>query len=128
MVRFWAGLGLLALLLSFGGNLFPYPTFYMVVPGFSIFRSQECAVFLLAFALAMLAGYGFAHLATRPASAWLHRLAAYAAVGSMGLAAIGYFGWLAGEQGPTAFYWFLQQSVYLAIFLGLAALLLIDPN
>jgi hypothetical protein len=124
MVRFWAGLGLLALLLSFGGNLFPYPTFYMVVPGFSIFRSQECAVFLLAFALAMLAGYGFAHLATRPASAWLHRLAAYAAVGSMGLAAIGYFGWLAGEQGPTAFYWFLQQSVYLAIFLGLAALLL----
>jgi hypothetical protein len=125
MVRFWAGLGLVALLLSFGGNLFLYPVFYLLVPGFSIFRSQERAVLILAFALAMLAGYSFAHLTRRPAPAWLRRLTAYAAVGSMGLAAVGYFGWLAGgEQGPTAFYWFLQQCVYLVVFLGLAALLL----
>ena len=125
MVRFWAGLGLVGLLLSFGGNLFLYPVFYLLVPGFSIFRSQERAILLLAFALAMLAGYSFAHLTERPAPAWLRRLATYAAVGSMGLAAVGYFGWLAGgEQGPTAFYWFLQQCVYLTIFLGLAALLL----
>ena len=125
MVRFWVGLGLVALLLSFGGNLFLYPTFYLLVPGFSIFRSQERAVFVLAFALAMLAGYSFAYLAKRPAPSWLRRLAAYAAVGSMGLAAIGYFGWLVGDgQGPTPFYWFFQQCVYLTIFLGLVALLL----
>ena len=124
MVRFWAGLGLLALLLSFGGNLFLYPTFYLLVPGFSIFRSQERVVFVLAFALAMLAGYSFAYLAKKPAPVWLRRLAAYATVGSMGLAAIGYFGWLAGgRQGPTTHYWLLQQSVYLTIFLGLVALL-----
>ena len=125
MARFWAGLSLVALLLSFGGNLFLYPTFYLLVPGFSLFRSQERAIFILAFAMAMLAGYGFAHLAKRPAPAWLRRLAAYAAVGAMGLAAMGYFGWLAGGgQGSSAFYWFLQQSVYLTIFLGLVALLL----
>lgn len=125
MVRFWVGLGLVALLLSFGGNLFLYPTFYLLAPGFALFRSQERAVFVLAFALAMLAGYGFAYLAERRAPAWLRRLAAYAAVGGMGLAALGYFGWLAGgEQGPSAFYWFLQQGVYLTMFLGGAALLL----
>ena len=125
MVRFWAGLGLVGLLLSFGGNLFLYPVFYLLVPGFSIFRSQERAILIVALALAMLAGYGFTHLAKHPAPAWFRRLAAYAAVGSMGLAALGYFGWLSGgDQGPTAFYWFLQQSVYLVIFLGLFALLL----
>jgi hypothetical protein len=125
MVRFWAGLGLVALLLSFGGNLFLYPAFHLLVPGFSIFRSQERAVLILALALAMLAGYGFTHLAKRPAPAWFHRLAAYAAVGSIGLAMLGYFGWLVGDgQGPTPFYWLLQQGVYLTAFLGLAALLL----
>ena len=125
MVRFWVGLGLVALLLSFGGNLFLYPAFYLAVPGFSIFRSQERAVMILAFALAMLAGYSFAHLAKRPAPAWLRRLAAYAFLASVGLAALGYFGWLAGGgQDATPFYWFLQQSVYLVIFLGLATLLL----
>ena len=124
MVKFWVGLGLVALLLSFGGNLFLYPIFYLLVPGFSIFRSQERAVFVLAFALAMLAGYSFSYLAKRPAPSWLRRSAAYAAVGSMGLAAFGYFGWLVGGEGPTAFYWFMQQCVYLTIFLGLVAFLL----
>ena len=125
MVRFWVGLGLVALLLSFGGNLFLYPVFYLVVPGFSIFRSQERAVLILALALAMLAGYSFAHLAKRPAPAWLRRLVAHALLASVGLAALGYFGWLAGGgQDASPFYWFLQQSVYLVIFVGLAALLL----
>ena len=125
MVRFWAGLGLAALLLSFGGNLFLYPAFYLLAPGFALFRSQERIVFVLAFALAMLAGHAFAHLAERPAPAWLRRLAAWTAGGSVILAALGYFGWLAsGEEGPSTFYWFLQQGVYLTMFLGAAALLL----
>jgi hypothetical protein len=125
MVRFWAGLGLIALLLSFGKNLFLYPIFYLLAPGFALFRSQERAVFVLAFALAMLVGYAFAYLAKRPAPTWLGRLASYAAIGSMILVALGYFGWLAaGEQGPATFYWFLQQGIYLTMFLGSAALLL----
>jgi hypothetical protein len=125
MVRFWAGLGLVALLLSFGGNLFLYPAFYLLVPGVSLFRSQERAVLILAFALAMLAGYGVANLAKRPAPPWLRRLAAYAAIGSTGLAALGYFGWLAsGGSSPLSFYWLLQQGVYMTGMLGAAALLL----
>jgi hypothetical protein len=125
MVRFWAGLGLIALLLSFGKNLFLYPVFYLLAPGFALFRSQERAVLVLAFALAMLAGYAFARLAERPAPIWLGRLAGYATMGSAVLVALGYFGWLAaGEQGPTTFYWFLQQGIYLTMFLGGAALLL----
>ena len=59
---FWAGLGLVALLLSFGGNLFVYPVFYWLAPGFNLFQSQERAAFLVSFALAMLAGAGLARL------------------------------------------------------------------
>jgi hypothetical protein len=125
MVRFWAGLGLIALLLSFGGNLFLYPVFYLLAPGFALFRSQERAAFVLAFALAMLAGYAFAYLARRPAPVWLRRLAVYASIGSMVLVALGYFGWLVGgDQGPATFYWFLQQGIYMTMFLGGGAFLL----
>ena len=56
--RFWAGLGLVALLLSFGGGLFVYPLFYLLVPGFNLFQSQERAALLVSFSLAMLAGTG----------------------------------------------------------------------
>ncbi len=125
MVRFWTGLGLISLLLSFGGNLFLYPVFHLLVPGFAIFRSQERAVFVMAFALAILAGYGVAYLAGRAAPGWLRRLAAVATVDSLVLVVMGYFGWLAGDGlDSSTFYWFLQQGVYLTIFLGLATLLL----
>ncbi|MCW5850844.1 MAG: YfhO family protein [Anaerolineae bacterium] len=56
--RFWAGLSLVALLLSFGGSLFVYPVFYLLVPGFNLFQSQERAALLVSFSLAMLAGIG----------------------------------------------------------------------
>ncbi|MFN8476001.1 MAG: YfhO family protein [Anaerolineae bacterium] len=59
---FWAGLGGVALLLSFGGGLFVYPVFYWLAPGFNIFQGQERSAFLVAFALAMLAGAGLAQL------------------------------------------------------------------
>lgn len=59
---FWAALGGVALLLSFGGGLFVYPVFYWLAPGFNIFQGQERAAFLVAFALAMLAGAGLAGL------------------------------------------------------------------
>lgn len=64
---FWSGLGLIPLLLSFGGGLFIYPIFYWLVPGFNLFQSQERAAFLVSFALAMLAGAGLARLLARGA-------------------------------------------------------------
>jgi hypothetical protein len=45
-------------LLSFGGETFLYTPFYLLVPGFSIFRDQERVAFVFSFAMAVLAGYG----------------------------------------------------------------------
>ncbi len=59
---FWSGLGLVALLLSFGGGLFVYPLFYWLVPGFNLFQSQERSAFLVSFTLALLAGAGLTRL------------------------------------------------------------------
>ncbi|MBI2953874.1 MAG: YfhO family protein [Chloroflexi bacterium] len=55
---FWLVVGCLALIFSFGGQTFLYAAAYLLVPGFKFFRDQERMVFLFAFALAVLAGYG----------------------------------------------------------------------
>lgn len=55
---FWAGISLVALLMSLGDGTILYDLFYVFVPGFSFFRNQERIVVLVAFALVMLAVYG----------------------------------------------------------------------
>jgi hypothetical protein len=55
---FWAVLGAVALLLSFGGHTFFYDLAYLFVPGFGVVRNQERIVFLFDFAASVLAGYG----------------------------------------------------------------------
>jgi hypothetical protein len=62
---FWAGLGLVALLLSLGRYGFLYPLFYRIAPGFATFRDQERIALLVSFSLAVLAGYGTAALLRR---------------------------------------------------------------
>ncbi len=57
-IAFWSVLGVLALLLSFGGNSFLYPIFYLLVPGFAWVRHQERAYLIYALCAAMLSGYG----------------------------------------------------------------------
>ncbi|OGO05983.1 MAG: hypothetical protein A2Y73_06740 [Chloroflexi bacterium RBG_13_56_8] len=64
-VWFWAVTIFLALLLSMGGNGFLYPLAYKIVPGFGMFRDQERIAFLMSFGLAVLAGYGYAALASK---------------------------------------------------------------
>ncbi|MBI2845726.1 MAG: YfhO family protein [Chloroflexi bacterium] len=59
---FWAGLAIASLFLSLGENFFLYRLFYVAVPGFSMFRGQERAIFLFSFSIAVLAGYGTASL------------------------------------------------------------------
>ena len=56
---FWGLLALGALLLSFGFYVFAYVVFYLFVPGASLFRGQERMAFVVSFALAILAGYGY---------------------------------------------------------------------
>jgi hypothetical protein len=57
-VFFWAGAGLVSLLLAFGGNTFLYPLFYLLLPGFEAVRQQERAFLIYSFSAAVLAGYG----------------------------------------------------------------------
>ena len=59
-VLFFAVLAVLALLASYGSNGFLYPILYRLAPGWSMFRGQERAAYLVAFALSVLAGYGLA--------------------------------------------------------------------
>lgn len=65
---FWAAVAVVSLLVSLGKNGFLYPILYRAVPGFALFRQQERAAFLVAFALAVLAGFGFS-----AAEGWLRR-------------------------------------------------------
>ena len=51
-----------ALLLSYGGRLPLYSLFYRLAPGGELFRGQERAIFLVAFSLSVLSGYGMALL------------------------------------------------------------------
>jgi hypothetical protein len=57
-IFFWAGAGLVGLLLAFGGRTFLYPLFYLFIPGFEAVRQQERAFLLFSFSAAMLTGYG----------------------------------------------------------------------
>lgn len=74
MLLFWAALAAVALILSLGGGTPLFRVFYAVVPGFDLFRSQERAAYVVSFALAMLAGYGYLALEShelKRAGRWL---------------------------------------------------------
>ncbi len=123
-VLFWAGLGGLALLLSFGGHIFFYDVFYIFAPGFGLFRSQERAAYLFSFALALLSGYGalsLAHPLSRAVKACyrgFRRSVAYLFVGALGLVFLFFYAWLeAGWSEESAFGPLLGRSVLLALFL-----------
>jgi Bacterial membrane protein YfhO len=60
--RFWIGLGLLGLLLSFGGNTFLEGPVYLALGSFK-FRDYERLSFFVSVAAAILAGYGAAEVA-----------------------------------------------------------------
>jgi hypothetical protein len=52
---FWAGVALIALLHSFGGNMGFFPALYNLLPGLRFFRGQERAAVLVSNSLAILA-------------------------------------------------------------------------
>ena len=51
---FWGGTAGVAWLLSLGGNGFLYPLLYRILPGLSLFRQQERAAIIVAFAASVL--------------------------------------------------------------------------
>jgi len=87
--RYFLILAVLALLVSYGGHVFLYPLFYRWAPGWALFRGQERAAYLVAFALSMLAGYGAAALAALSARQQRGIGLAWAALAAGGLLAAG---------------------------------------
>jgi len=61
---FWVGLAVIALVFSFGANVFGFDLAYLTWPGYKLTRSQERHAFLVSFALAVLAAQGMYALLT----------------------------------------------------------------
>lgn len=124
--RFWALLGLAALILAFGGRTFAYDLFYLAAPILRLFRSQERTSFIFSFAAAILAGLGADLLAAEIEKdrAALRR----ARVGALGLiltglalAAIAGVIWLATGRIPEdPFAWIVDRGVFIALLAALA--------
>lgn len=117
-------LTVVALLASLGGNGPLYPLLYWIAPGFSMFRGQERAAFLVALGLSGLAAYGMAVLPRmNPAT----RRRAGLVAGAVVVATVYAFGLLWQLQGRTA----LDHVGYLLVagptlVLGLAGALLVS--
>ncbi len=77
-ITFWLGMAIVALLLSFGGNLFFYPILYLFAPAFNLFRQQERAAFIVSLAMALLAGYGALMLTSALPRDWQRHLRQFA--------------------------------------------------
>ncbi|QPC80876.1 YfhO family protein [Phototrophicus methaneseepsis] len=101
--RFWAIIGLLALLFSFGGNSVLYHAAYYILPGLRFFRGQERAAFLVASSLAILAGTGLSVWPNELNGKWLRRAAwAFAAViGLLGMFII--VAWLGNRDAYASY-------------------------
>jgi hypothetical protein len=103
-VAFWAGAGLLALLLALGSNTFVYPLFYLLAPGFDAVRHQERAFLIYALSAAVLSGYGSLALVTALDRVRRARLARFERGlrvvfwAALGLTALFFYGWLGGEH------------------------------
>lgn len=121
---FWAVVGLVSLLISFGGNTFLYSPLYLFTPGFSIFRGQERWAFVVAFSLSVLAGYGFSRLVTgqsRPHLQRLARLTQYFLLFALLLTFLFFYGLNhTGWTADSPFYGLLAASTLLTILLALA--------
>ncbi len=57
-VAFWIGAAVVGLVLSFGNKFALYQVFYVLLPGFSLFRGQERTVVVVVVAASVLVAYG----------------------------------------------------------------------
>jgi len=133
---FWGALAAGTFLLSFGGETFLYTPFYLLAPGFSIFRDQERVAFVFSFVMAVLAGFGLKYqianikrqtsnvksLISKPQSPTsnLQSLISALFVGALGLVVLFFYALNdAGWQDDSPFNPLLSRSVWLVILLAL---------
>ncbi|MGQ9786672.1 MAG: YfhO family protein [Anaerolineae bacterium] len=128
-IAFWSVLGALALLLSFGGNTFLYPLFYLVAPGFAWVRHQERAYLIYALCAAILSGYGAMALTApleRARRVILERFGSvtrYVFFAALGSTFLFVYGSLATEQRDL-FAGVLRHHIFASLILGMSWLLL----
>ena len=126
----WGALAAAAFLLSFGGETFLYTPFYLLAPGFSIFRNQERAAFIFSFSIAVLAGYGFKYQLSnlhvsksanrQSPSAGFRRFVGWLLIGTIGMVVLFFYGLNnTGWQDDSPFNLLLSRSVWLAFLLAL---------
>lgn len=118
-VRFWFLAALVALLLSFGDQAYLHSLFYLIAPGWRLFRGQERLALLVAFPVSLLAGYGLQALTDGPPDdrrrAYMRRSAALPAVLALS-ATVFFFGLIAqGWTSGSSFYWLLGSAVFVCI-------------
>jgi len=131
--RYFGLLGVVALLLSVGGNGPVFPVLYRVAPGFSLFRDQERSVYLFAVAVAVLAAQGAAMLAGAVRRrdrlpGWLFALPVLAGVTCAAVvAATSASGGPLDQQGTLAFA-LAYLAAWLAVALGATVALRRSPR
>jgi len=86
---FFVIVAITALLASYGDNGFLYPFLYRWAPGWSMFRGQERAAYLVAFGLSMAAAYGTAAFLALPQRTRRAALLIWMATAAAALIAIG---------------------------------------
>ncbi len=86
---FFVAVAVAALLASYGDNGFLYPLLYRWAPGWSMFRGQERAAYLVAFGLSMAAAYGAAAFLALPHRTRRAALLIWVAIAAAALLAIG---------------------------------------
>ncbi|MDW8298923.1 MAG: YfhO family protein [Anaerolineae bacterium] len=124
---FWFGVLFIALGLSFGKGAILYDLFYQFAPGFSLFRQQERAAYLVAVAAAVLAAQGASDILEDTAKDALARryvtifLGIAASALSFSLAA--FIEWLSATEESAANF---QRTAFSLLIALLAALLLIN--
>ena len=118
-VRFWFAAALVALLLSFGDQAYLHSLFYLIAPGWRLFRGQERLALLVAFPVSLLAGYGLRALV---GGATDDRCRAYvrgslALPATLAFAAVAFLlGLIAqGWTSASSFYWLLGSAVFVSI-------------
>jgi uncharacterized membrane protein YgdD (TMEM256/DUF423 family) len=133
-IAFWTVVGLLAMLLAFGGNTFLYPLFYLLAPGFDAVRHQERAFLVYALSAAVLSGYGALALASalnRVRRARLRRFERGLRIifgAGLALTALFFYGWV-GSEYPDLFGGVLRHHVLgLVLLAGSLILLALRPS
>lgn len=128
-IAFWSVLGALALLLSFGGNIFLYTLFYLLVPGFAWVRHQERVYLIYALCAAVLSGYGALALtaplerARRVILERFGRATRYVFLAALAITFLFVYGSLATEQRDL-FAGVLRHHIFALLILGMSLLLL----